>query len=81
MRMSIRRTHLLMDPEEFRLLKKEARRRKTSVAELIRSAVWDAYLAPKPDRGSIVDAILAMRLRIGWKRIVDEIQAGHARLP
>jgi hypothetical protein len=76
------RTQLLMDPEEFRLLKNEARRRKTSVAELIRSAVRDAYLAPKPDRGPIVDAILAMRLsRIDWKRAVKEIEAGHAGLP
>jgi hypothetical protein len=76
------RTQLLMDPEEFRLLKSEARRRKTSVAELIRSAVRDAYLAPRPDRGPIVDAILAMRLpRISWRRAVKEIEAGHAGLP
>jgi len=77
-----RRTQLLMDPDEFRRLRSVARRRKTSVAELIRSAVRQAYLVTPPERGPIVDAILSMRLpEISWKRAKKEIEAGHVNLP
>jgi len=77
-----RRTQLLMDPEEFRRLRAVARKRKTSVAELIRSAVRETYLAPTPERGPIVEAILRMRLpRMDWKRVRREIESAHADLP
>jgi len=76
-----RRTQLLMDPEEFRRLEALARQRRTSVAELIRWAVRETYLAPKPDRGPIVDAILGMGLPvIDWKRARKRIEEGHAGL-
>ncbi len=79
---STRRTQLLMDPEEFRHLKAIARRRKTSVAELIRSAVREAYLVKQPERGPIVETIVHMRLpKMNWKKIKKEIEAGHARVP
>ncbi|MGH9364668.1 MAG: hypothetical protein ACRD1B_05325 [Thermoanaerobaculia bacterium] len=68
-----------MDPAEFRRLQAVARQRKTSVAELIRSAVREAYLAPQPDRGPVVEAIIGMRLpAIDWKRAKKEIEAAHA---
>lgn len=74
-----RRTQLLMDPNEFRRLKAEARRRKTSLGELIRSALREAYLTPQPDRGPIVDAILKMKLpRMSWRKAKKEIEAAHA---
>lgn len=77
-----RRTQLLMEPEEFRRLKAVARRRKTSVAALIRSAVREAYLQPEPERGPIVDAILSMGLpKMDWPRVRKEIEAAHANLP
>ena len=77
-----RRTQLLMEPQEFRRLQAVARRRKTSVAELIRSAVREAYLAPQPERGPIVEAILGMGLPgMGWKRARKEVEAGHADFP
>ncbi|HEV2350944.1 MAG TPA: ribbon-helix-helix protein, CopG family [Terriglobia bacterium] len=76
-----RRTQLLMDPEEFGRLRAQARKRKTSVAELIRSAVREAYLTPEPERAPIVEAILEMDLpKLSWKRAKKEIEAGHARL-
>jgi predicted DNA-binding ribbon-helix-helix protein len=76
-----RRTQLLMEPEEFKRLQRLARRRKTSVADLIRSAVRQAYLAPAPPSGPIVDAILDMRLPVtDWKRARKDIEAEHARL-
>ncbi len=77
-----RRTQLLMEPEEFRKLQAAARRRRTSVAELIRSAVRDTYLSPASDRRPVVEAILAMSLPgVAWKRAKKEIEAGHADVP
>ena len=76
-----RRTQLLMEPEEFKRLQRLARRRKTSVADLIRSAVRQAYLAPRLQPGPIIDAILGMRLPVAdWKRARKDIEAEHARL-
>lgn len=76
-----RRTQLLMDPKEFHRLRTLARRRKTTVAELIRSAVRATYLKAQPDRKALVEAILAMRVpTIEWKRARKEIEASHAGL-
>lgn len=77
-----RRTQLLMDPEEFRRLRAVARKKKTSVAELIREAVRGAYLRPQPNRRALVDAILQTKLpAMEWKKVRKEIGAGHASIP
>lgn len=78
-----RRTQILMDPEEHRRLRELARRKKTSVGNLIRTAVRTTYLEPpKPDRKPIVEAILQMNLpAISWRRARKEIEAAHARIP
>jgi len=77
-----RRTQILMEPEEFHRLRALARRRKTSVAELVRKAIRETYLEPIPDRGPIVEEILQMRLpKLDWKRAKKEIEKGHAGLP
>jgi len=77
-----RRTQLLMDPGEFRRLRALARRKKTSVAELIRTAVRTVYLTPPPDRKAIVQDILKMNLpSMDWKKVRQEIEAGHAGVP
>lgn len=77
-----RRTQLLMDPEEFRRLRALARRRKTSVAELIRAAVRAAYLPSPPDRRAVVQEITQMKLpTLDWKKARKDIEAGHADLP
>lgn len=76
------RTQLLMDPGEFRQLRALARRRRTSVAELIRSAVRGAYLSQGVERGPAVEAILGMGIpTIDWKRARKEIEKGHADVP
>jgi hypothetical protein len=70
-----------MDPAEFRKLRAEARRRKTSLAELIRSAVRERYLAKPGDPGPIVEAILRMSLPVGdWELAKREIEEAHAGL-
>lgn len=76
-----RRTQLLMDPKEFQRLRAIARRRKTSVAELIRSAVREAYFKPQLDRKAIVREIANMNLPvIEWDEARREIEAAHADL-
>ncbi len=76
-----RRTQLLMDPEEFRQLRALARRRKTSVAELIRCAVRQSYLRAPADRKPLVEAILGLNLpTLDWKKAKKEIEAAHAGL-
>jgi hypothetical protein len=77
-----RRTQLLMDPEEFRKLRALARRKKTSVAELIRCAVRESYLKAPEDRKLLVDSILALKLPvIDWRKAKKDIEAAHAGLP
>ena len=76
-----RRTQLLMEPEEFRKLRALARRKKTSVAELIRRAVRESYLKAPEDRKLLVDSILALKLpNIDWRKAKKEIEAAHAGL-
>jgi hypothetical protein len=76
-----RRTQLLMGPEEFKQLRALARRRKTSVAELIRCAVRESYLQVPADRKPHVKAILNLKLpNIDWKKAKKEIEAAHAGL-
>jgi predicted DNA-binding ribbon-helix-helix protein len=78
---STRRTQLLMDPAEYRRLQAIARKRKVSVADLIRSAVREVYLEPAPNREAIVEAILAMRLpKLDWDSVRSEIEEMHADL-
>jgi Ribbon-helix-helix protein, copG family len=77
-----RRIQLLMNPDELRRLRTLARRKKTSVAELIRVAVRTVYLTPPPDRKAIVQDILKMNLpSMDWNKVRKEIEAGHASLP
>jgi hypothetical protein len=72
-----RRTQLLMNPvtvrwnpDEFKQLRALARRRKTSVAELIRCAVRESYLKAPVDRKPLVEAILDLKLpKIDWKKL------------
>ncbi|MFB3921364.1 MAG: ribbon-helix-helix protein, CopG family [Terriglobia bacterium] len=77
-----RRTQILMNPEEFRRLRELARRKKTSVGELVRNAVRATYLKPQnSDRKAIVEAILRMNLpTISWSHARKEIEAAHARI-
>ena len=76
-----RRAQILMEPEEFRRLQALARTRRTSVANLIRSAVRETYFVPQPDKPPIVDAILAMRLDLpDWGQLREELDREHAGL-
>ena len=70
-----------MDPDEFRELRKLARRRNTSVAELTRCAVRETYLKKSADPKPLVAAILDLKLpTIDWRKAKIEIEAAHAGL-
>jgi len=71
-----------MNPDEFRHLRSLARQKKTSVAELIRTAVREKYLAPEqPDRKAIVESILKMNLPVtDWDDVCAEVEAAHVDL-
>ena len=78
-----RRTQILMNPEEHRRLRDLARQRKTSVGELVRTAVRKTYLEPQQDdKKAALEAILQLKLpAISWRRARKEIEAAHARVP
>jgi len=76
-----RRVQILMEPDEYRRLQSLARKRKTSVARLIRSAIRETYRAPQPERRPIVEAILEMKLAVpDWNDLRAELERGHADL-
>jgi hypothetical protein len=71
-----------MEPSEFKELQALARRRRTSVASLVRDAVRSTYLTPKPDREAAGRSILEAELPlISWKDAKAEIEAAHDGLP
>lgn len=76
-----RRTQILMEPSEFRRLRALARQRKTSVANLIRHAVRQAYLEqPEPvDRNAIVEEMLSLQLPlVEWDEAEKIVEDAHA---
>lgn len=76
-----RRTEILMDPDEYRLLRDLARRERTSLSELIRTAVRMTYLEPKQgDKRAAIGAILQLKLpAVSWRRALREIEADRVR--
>jgi hypothetical protein len=78
---STRRAQFLMEPEEYARLETEAKRRRISVAKLIRLAIHAAYFANAPEKAPIVEKILSMNLpTMDWSEVRYEIEAGHADL-
>ena len=73
-----RRAQILMEPAEYRRLEDIARRRKISVAELIRGAVREKYLLPRDRRIAIAEEIAGMKAPIGdWGDVEKEIEDAH----
>lgn len=74
-----RRFEFLMETDQYEQLRALARRRKTSVGELIRRAVREFHLKSPADRKSLVDAILDLRLpNIDWTKAKKDIESVHA---
>ena len=67
-----------MEPEEYERLRRIARERKVSVAELIRTALRDAFLSSPTKPKAALEEILALRLPVlSWEEIEDEVSRGH----
>jgi hypothetical protein len=74
-----RRFEFLMDTDHYAQLCALARRRKTSVPELIRGAVRESYFKAPEDRKLLVDSILAIKLpNIDWTKAKKGIESAHA---
>jgi hypothetical protein len=74
-----RRFEFLMDTDQYAQLRALARRRKTSVAELIRCAVRSSYLKAPADRELLVNAILDLELpNIDWTKAKKDIRTARA---
>lgn len=73
-----KRAQILMEPDDYARLEEIARRKRVSVAELIREAVRERYLAD--DRRRLIDEILAMELDLDledWEEVEREVEDGH----
>ena len=82
--MKIKRTQILMEPDEYQRLQVIAERERVSVAELIRTAVRDRYLRTPMDREQIVQDILDTELpfTVEWETVEQETTEAHGgRLP
>jgi hypothetical protein len=84
---AIHRTQLLMEAEEFRRLRLEARKRKKSVAELIRAAVRQVYfsLETPSDKEEAIERLLKLRQEdldfSNWQRVKLEFTSQRNELP
>lgn len=76
--MKTKRMQVLVEPEEYERLEELARRRGTSVAELIRAAVRRCYFPASDERRAAVEDILTMRVPVDdWDEIEGEISEGR----
>jgi hypothetical protein len=72
-----KRAQVLMEPAEYARLAEMARQGQVSVAELIRSAVRERYLAA-PLRRRAAEEILSISVRIGrWELVEKQIAEAH----
>ena len=69
-----RRAQILFEPEEYASLEDAARRRGTSVSELVRRAVSERYLGNREARRAAVERIRAMSIPLpDWEELEEEI--------
>ena len=74
-----KRAQILFEPEEYERLEDVARRRGTSVAELVRRAVGEKYLGDPTKRRAAVAAIRGMSLPLpDWPELEQEIADARA---
>ncbi len=67
-----------MEPDEYRRLEGIARKRKVSVAELIRGAVREKYLRPRESRVALAHEITGAWIPVGeWDDVEREIEDAH----
>ena len=74
-----RHVHMLMEPADYERLEAVARSTKQSVAELVRTAVRERYLAPSKSATSPVDRLQALELDLPcWDELAAELAEAKA---
>ena len=74
-----KRPQILFESEEYGRLEGVARRRGTSVAELVRRAVGEKHLSDPAKRRAAVDTIRGMSLPLpDWPELEEEIADARA---
>lgn len=68
----------MFNPEDYRRLERVARVKHVSVAELIRTAVEEKYLATREERIQAVEALSKMRAPVGKPEQI-ELETERAR--
>ena len=73
-----KRAQVLLEPREYAVVERLSREKGTTVSNLIREAVVDAYMPATPDGSRIADDIASMTVPLGeWDEIEREIEEGH----
>ena len=74
-----KRTQILMAPQEYEQLRKIARSRRLSVAELIRQAVQERYLGLGQHRTVLLEQMFAMNIPVDdWSNLDAEVATAHS---
>jgi predicted DNA-binding ribbon-helix-helix protein len=75
---NVRKTQILLEPEEYDHLQEIAQKRGVTVAELIQTTIREKYLPSHLPRHEAVDAICRLSIPMGdWETIEDEITRSH----
>jgi len=75
---NVRKTQILLEPEEYEHLRGIATRRGVSVGELIHAAIREKYLPSLHPRLEAADAICRLSIPMGdWAEIEAEIATAH----
>lgn len=75
-----KRTHVLLDEEQYKQLEQLARQKKVSVGALIREAIEKVYHTGKKDQLKAVETIAAMNLPVDdWEKMEKEIVEGAVK--
>jgi predicted transcriptional regulator len=70
-----RRAQVMMEPSEYRVLERLARRNRTTVSDLIRSAVEEKFFSREEQRVAAAEAIGALSLDVGeWDELRAELE-------
>lgn len=73
-----KRAQVLLEPREYAVVERLSREKGTTVSNLIREAVVEAYMPVTGDGARIAEDIAAMNVPVGeWDEIEREIEEAH----
>ena len=73
------RLEIRIEPERLKMLKREAERRKVSVAEIVREAIDNWYSTTREEKLKAARELFEVEAPVGdWERMKKEIEEGYA---